>query len=185
LQLLRVLLYESKNHGAAKFIVYFSTCAAVDYFYRVCCVLCSESKLIIDTQILLRIPLLSNYHLTSLHGDILPRIRETALSRFEKHPSSHLTPAVLLCTDVAARGVDFADIDMVIQYDPPTDPRTFSHRAGRTARAGKTGRAVVLLGKGREEDYIGEPPFGKTHGPSNRVRLLGRPKNPSEPVPLP
>lgn len=76
------------------------------------------------------------------------------MNSFTTHPSSHLSPSVLLCTDVAARGVDFADIDTVIQYDPPTDPKTFSHRAGRTARAGKSGRAILLLGKGREEDYI-------------------------------
>jgi ATP-dependent RNA helicase DDX55/SPB4 len=50
--------------------------------------------------------------------------------------------------------VDFADVDVVIQYDPPTDPKTFSHRAGRTARAGRKGKAVILLGKGREEEYV-------------------------------
>lgn len=105
-------------------------------------------------QILSKLPELSSFTFTSLHGDLPPRVRETALSSFTTHPSSHLAPAVLLCTDVAARGVDFADIDTVIQYDPPTDPKTFSHRAGRTARAGKSGRAILLLGKGREEDYI-------------------------------
>jgi ATP-dependent RNA helicase DDX55/SPB4 len=52
--------------------------------------------------------------------------------------------------------VDFSDIDVVIQYDTPTDPKTFTHRAGRTARAGRRGKAVVILGKGREEDYVGE-----------------------------
>lgn len=107
------------------------------------------------SQILSRLLVLSKYHLTSLHGDLPPRIRESALSQFTSHPSSHFLPGVLLCTDVAARGVDFTDIDMVIQYDTPTDPKTFTHRAGRTARAGKLGRAVVLLGKGREEDYVG------------------------------
>jgi ATP-dependent RNA helicase DDX55/SPB4 len=76
------------------------------------------------------------------------------LASYISFPASHLTPSVLLCTDVAARGVDFADIDTVIQYDPPTDPKTFSHRAGRTARAGKQGRAILLLGTGREEEYI-------------------------------
>ncbi|WVW80096.1 hypothetical protein I302_102069 [Kwoniella bestiolae CBS 10118] len=138
LQLIRLLQAEVKKNEAAKFVVFFSTCAAVDYFYR----------------ILSRLPPLSSYHLTSLHGDLPPRIRETALANFVNHPSSHLSPAVLLCTDVAARGVDFPDIDVVIQYDPPTDPKSFSHRAGRTARAGRGGKAVVLLGKGREEDYI-------------------------------
>ncbi|WWC68673.1 uncharacterized protein I206_102606 [Kwoniella pini CBS 10737] len=138
LQLVRILQAEVQKAEAAKFVVFFSTCAAVDYFYR----------------ILSRIPDLSKYHFTSLHGDLPPRIRETALANFINHPSSHLSPAILLCTDVAARGVDFPDIDVVIQYDPPTDPKSFSHRAGRTARAGRRGKAVVLLGKGREEDYI-------------------------------
>lgn len=61
---------------------------------------------------------------------------------------------MLLCTDVAARGVDFPDIDAVIQYDAPMDPKTFSHRVGRTARAGRSGRATILLSKGREEEYV-------------------------------
>jgi ATP-dependent RNA helicase DDX55/SPB4 len=140
LQLIRLLRRESKINEAAKFIVYFSTCAAVDYFYRV---LTNHSTM-------------SGFHLTSFHGDLPPRIRQTALTTFTSHPSSHLEPAVLLCTDVAARGVDFDDVDVVIQYDPPTDPKTFSHRAGRTARAGRKGKGIVLLGKGREEDYVGQ-----------------------------
>lgn len=43
---------------------------------------------------------------------------------------------------------------MVIQIDPPMDPKVFSHRCGRTARAGREGKAVVLLGKGKEEEYV-------------------------------
>lgn len=45
-------------------------------------------------------------------------------------------------------------MDVVVQYDPPTDPKTFSHRVGRTARAGRTGKAVLLLTQGREEEYV-------------------------------
>lgn len=99
-------------------------------------------------------PELENFHLTSLHGDLPPRVRDQALSSFTGHSSSHLSPAVLLCTDLASRGVDFSDIDCVVQYDTPTDPKTFSHRVGRTARAGRSGKAVLLLTKGREEEYI-------------------------------
>ena len=61
----------------------------------------------------------------------------------------------MLATDVAARGLDLPHIDVVIQFDPPSDPRTFSHRCGRTARAGRSGRAWALL-VGREIEYVGQ-----------------------------
>lgn len=60
----------------------------------------------------------------------------------------------MLATDVAARGLDLPHVDVVIQFDPPTDPKAFSHRCGRTARAGRTGRAWVIL-VGRELGYVG------------------------------
>ncbi|ORX33657.1 ATP-dependent rRNA helicase SPB4 [Kockovaella imperatae] len=138
LQLIRLLLSESHHNQAAKFIIYFSTGAAVDYFYR----------------ILSRLRALKAFTFASLHGDLIPRIREKAMEGYITHASSSLAPSVLLCTDVAARGVDFEDVDVVLQFDAPTDPKTFSHRAGRTARAGRKGKAVILLGQGREEDYI-------------------------------
>lgn len=61
---------------------------------------------------------------------------------------------MLLTTDVAARGLDIPDVDVVLQFDPPSDPKSFSHRCGRTARAGKPGRATVLLTV-EEVDYVG------------------------------
>ena len=156
LQLVRLLRFEAQRSQGARFIVYFSTGAAVDYFYRVSCWSHLQDPWLTSSQILSKLEGLEAFTFTSLHGDLIPRIREKAMEGFISHSSSHLSPAVLLCTDVAARGVDFEDIDVVIQYDPPTDPKTFSHRAGRTARAGRKGKALVLLGQGREEDYVGQ-----------------------------
>lgn len=66
-----------------------------------------------------------------------------------------MSPTVLLTTDVAARGLDIPLVDLVIQIDPPSDPKTFIHRCGRAGRAGRRGLAVTFLTKGtHEEDYI-------------------------------
>ena len=55
-----------------------------------------------------------------------------------------------MTTDVAARGIDIPDVDLVIQIDPPTDPNVL-HRCGRTGRANKVGRAIVMLNDNCQE----------------------------------
>jgi superfamily II DNA/RNA helicase len=76
----------------------------------------------------------------AIHGDLRQEVRERALKRF-----SDGKLAVLVATDVAARGLDIDELDIVIQADPPPDPKTYLHRAGRTARAGAAGLAVTLV----------------------------------------
>src|SRR5690606_3708777 len=76
----------------------------------------------------------------AIHGDLRQEVRERALKRFTEGKLR-----ALVATDVAARGLDIDEIDVVLQYEPPPDPKTYLHRAGRTARAGATGLAVTLL----------------------------------------
>lgn len=106
------------------------------------------------SQILSVLPELSPFSIHSLHGQMSPTRRSSTFSAFTALPAE--TPGVLLCTDVAARGLDLPDVDVVLQVDPPQDPKVFSHRCGRTARAGREGKAVVLLNRGKEEEYVGE-----------------------------
>ncbi|KAG6831605.1 hypothetical protein H0H92_009078 [Tricholoma furcatifolium] len=91
--------------------------------------------------------------LHSLHGNLPPASRTRTLTAFSSAISTPSTPSILLATDVAARGLDLPHVDVVLQFDPPSDPKAFSHRCGRTARAGRSGRAWVLL-VGREIEYI-------------------------------
>ncbi|CAN7141782.1 unnamed protein product [Brassica rapa subsp. narinosa] len=123
------LLVRNKNK---KLIVYFMTCACVDYWGLV----------------LSKIPALKSISLIPIHGDKKQNARDKALASFTKASSG-----VLLCTDVAARGLDIPGIDYVVQYDPPQDPKMFNHRVGRTARLGKEGRSIVFL-LPEEEDYV-------------------------------
>ncbi|KAF5370138.1 hypothetical protein D9758_001024 [Tetrapyrgos nigripes] len=137
-QLSRIISHEVQKQQSSQFIVYFATCACVDHFYHVLPGL-----------------LPSGTKLHSLHGHLSPSARTRTLTAFSEAISTPASPSVLLCTDVAARGLDLPHVDVVIQYDPPTDPKAFSHRCGRTARAGRSGRAYVLL-VGREVEYVGK-----------------------------
>ncbi|KDD74942.1 hypothetical protein H632_c973p0, partial [Helicosporidium sp. ATCC 50920] len=84
----------------------------------------------------------------ALHGRMKQGAREKMLAAF-----AGAQRGVLLVTDVAARGLDIPSVDWVVQADPPQDPDAFVHRAGRTARAGRSGRGVVLL-MPHEEPYV-------------------------------
>mmetsp|Transcript_14690 Transcript_14690/g.19267 ORF Transcript_14690/g.19267 Transcript_14690/m.19267 type:complete len:602 (+) Transcript_14690:100-1905(+) len=113
------------KHKSKKFIVFLSTCACVD-FYLVILKMLPKMK---D-----KIPVFG------LHGKMPQRRRQTSYKSFTESESG-----ILLCTDVAARGIDIPDVDWIIQFHPPQDPSFFVHRVGRTARAGRSGKALVLL----------------------------------------
>ena len=83
-----------------------------------------------------------------LHGKMATKKRSGVYNDFVESSGG-----VLVCTDVAARGLDVPDVDWCVQYDPPSDPDFFVHRVGRTARAGRAGIALVML-LPQETDYI-------------------------------
>ncbi|MCW2995030.1 MAG: box helicase [Conexibacter sp.] len=77
----------------------------------------------------------------AMHGDKSQRQRERALAAFEAWEVD-----TLVATDVAARGIDVRDVSHVINFDPPEDGDTYTHRVGRTGRAGRTGEGVTFVG---------------------------------------
>jgi ATP-dependent RNA helicase DDX31/DBP7 len=84
-----------------------------------------------------------------LHGSLPQAARTSTLAHFTKNND----PAVLLATDVASRGLDLPNVDLVIEFDPAFAREDHLHRIGRTARAGRDGRACIFLMPGCEEGY--------------------------------
>jgi len=76
----------------------------------------------------------------AIHGNLKQNQRQRALDAFG---AGH--PRVLVATDVAARGIHVDDVDLVVHFDPPNDSKDYLHRSGRTARAGATGTALMLV----------------------------------------
>lgn len=75
-----------------------------------------------------------------LHGNLSQNQRDRNLAAFDSGDVR-----VMVATDVAARGIDVGGVELVVQVEPPADPKSFVHRSGRTARAGKAGDVVTLV----------------------------------------
>ncbi len=84
------------------------------------------------------------YSADKLHGDMTQAMRERVMAKFRKRAFE-----ILVATDVAARGLDIDDIEVVFNYDLPHDGEDYVHRIGRTGRAGRGGKAITFVG-GRE-----------------------------------
>lgn len=111
----------SPTSSSGKVMVFFPTCACVEYW--------AEALP----------PLLKERCVLGIHGKMKTK-RASVVERFRNEPQS-----VLLCTDVLARGLDVPEIDWVVQWDPPSNAASFVHRVGRTARQGNEGNALVFL----------------------------------------
>lgn len=104
-----------------KILVFFSSCASVKYH--------SELFNYVDL------------HVNDIHGKQKQQKRTTTFFEFCNAKSG-----ILLCTDVAARGLDIPNVDWIVQYDPPDDPKEYIHRVGRAARGSKAvGKALLFL----------------------------------------
>ncbi|KAI0050737.1 DEAD-domain-containing protein [Auriscalpium vulgare] len=109
-----------KKNLKKKVVVFFSSCKSVKYH--------AELLNYIDIPVL------------DLHGQQKQQKRTNTFFEF-----CNAETGILLCTDVAARGLDIPRVDWIVQYDPPDDPRDYIHRVGRTARAGKVGKSLLFL----------------------------------------
>ncbi len=84
----------------------------------------------------------------AIHGGFSQNQRDRAMEKFDRGNID-----VLVCTDVAARGLDIDNISHIYNYDIPNDSKQYMHRIGRTARAGEEGKAINILAKDQHEDF--------------------------------
>jgi len=101
---------------------------------------------------------------SAIHGDMSQKVREQVLGEFRE-----VKLTFLVATDVAARGLDIPEVSHVFNFDIPEDSEAYVHRIGRTARAGRSGRAVTFLG---EWDSDKLPPIQKLVGNLLERRIL-------------
>ncbi len=109
-----------------------------------------------------------SYEIDALHGDLSQQQRDKVMGRFRDK-----TLQLLIATDVAARGIDVDSITHVINYALPDEPEVYTHRSGRTARAGKSGICISILhnretGRLRDIEYLTKAKFEKLEIPSGR-----------------
>jgi ATP-dependent RNA helicase DeaD len=97
------------------------------------------------------------YSADGIHGDLTQASRDKVMSKFR---SGKLK--ILIATDVAARGLDIDDVTHVFNYDIPENPEDYVHRIGRTARAGKTGKAITFVSKEEQHLVRAIESFGRT-----------------------
>src|SRR5204863_4882020 len=107
------------------------------------------------------------YSADRLHGDMNQTMRDRVMNKFRKSGLEFL-----VATDVAARGIDVDDVQVVFNYDLPYDPEDYVHRIGRTGRAGRSGRAISFV-SGRELFQINQiERFTKTRIQRGKIPTL-------------
>ena len=110
----------------------------VDYYPRIFAIIFCRTK--IETQEVADKLIKDGYNAESLHGDLSQQQRDLTMQKFRQH-----TIQLLVATDVAARGLDVDDLTHVINYGLPDDIENYTHRSGRTGRAGKKGTSICIV----------------------------------------
>lgn len=110
----------------------------VDYYPRIFAIIFCRTK--IETQEIADKLIRDGYNAESLHGDLSQQQRDLTMQKFRQH-----TVQLLVATDVAARGLDVDDLTHVINYGLPDDIENYTHRSGRTGRAGKKGTSISIV----------------------------------------
>ena len=100
-------------------------------------IFCNTKKMVDDLSGLIAS---KGYSTASIHGDMKQEMRSLVMAKFKDKKVQHL-----ICTDVAARGIDIDGLDMVFNFDVPQETEYYVHRIGRTGRAGKSGISVTLV----------------------------------------
>ena len=110
----------------------------VDYHPRIFAIIFCRTK--IETQEIADKLIRDGYNAESLHGDLSQQQRDLTMQKFRQHLTQ-----LLVATDVAARGLDVDDLTHVINYGLPEDIENYTHRSGRTGRAGKKGTSISII----------------------------------------
>ena len=110
----------------------------VDFYPRIFAIIFCRTK--IETQEVADKLIRDGYNAESLHGDLSQQQRDLTMQKFRQH-----TVQLLVATDVAARGLDVDDLTHVINYGLPDDIENYTHRSGRTGRAGKKGTSLSIV----------------------------------------
>ena len=110
----------------------------VDYYPRIFAIIFCRTK--VETQEIADKLIKDGYNAEALHGDLSQQQRDLTMQKFRQH-----TVQFLVATDVAARGLDVEDLTHVINYGLPDDIESYTHRSGRTGRAGKKGTSISII----------------------------------------
>ena len=110
----------------------------VDFYPRIFAIIFCRTKM--ETQEVADKLIRDGYNAESLHGDLSQQQRDLTMQKFRQH-----TVQLLVATDVAARGLDVDDLTHVINYGLPDDIENYTHRSGRTGRAGKKGTSLCIV----------------------------------------